>query len=198
MSAGPSQAGTSDPYSPDLFVYYLPLGDSATDQAQLTVTVTGSSGPANFVVAQELQLNGAGQSMPISAFVGGFLGTPDPADPGVASAALPVATSGSFLYDFMSDYWDTRTCAVGTASSGCPAWSVTPSTNLTLIETMATAPLTFYPPGTGSAPMRAFGMAVTAASPLLPAAGSYTLTWSDPNPGRVTHLALAIAPAQSP
>jgi hypothetical protein len=197
MIAGPSQAGVDDGWSPDLFVYYLPLGDASGDGAAGAIGIGGSTGPANVVVAQVLQLNGVRQSMPVTSSVGGFLGAPDPADPGVVASALPVAVSGSVIYSFISDYWDTRTCAVGASSSGCPAWSVTPAANLTLIETMATAPLTFYPPNSGNAPMRAFGMLVTAASPVLPAAASYTPSWSDPNPGRLTHLSVVIAPAQS-
>ncbi len=197
MLAGPSQAGTNDAYSPDMFVYYLPLGDSAADQAQVTITITGSSGPANYAVAQALELNGASQSTPVTASAGGFLGTPDPSDPAVTMSSLHVAVSGSLIYSFLADYWDTRACSAGTSSNQCPAWSVTPSANLTLIETMANAPLTFYPPGTGSAPMRAFGMVVTAASASLPALGDFTPSWSDPNPGRLTHLSVVVAPAQS-
>jgi hypothetical protein len=198
MMAGPSQAGVNDGWSPDLFVYYLPLGDAAADGAQVTVTIGGTSGPANVDVAQLLQLNGARQSMPITGSAGGSLGNPDPADPGVTTPSLPVTVSGSLIYSFLSDYWDTRTCAVGAMSGGCPAWSVTPAQNLTLIETMATAPLTFYPTNSGNAPMRAFGMVVTAASPSLPAVGTYVPSWSDPNPGRLTHLAVVIAPAEGP
>jgi hypothetical protein len=198
MTAGPSQAGTNDAYSPDLFVYYLPLGDAAADQAAVTVTITGSSGPANYVVAQALQLNGAQQSAPITGYAGGFVGTPDPNDPGVTAPTLPVAVSGSLIYSFLADYWDTRACTAGTASSQCPAWSVTPSANVALIETMASAPLTFYPPGTGSAPMRAFGTVVTGSSPSLPAPGNYVPGFSDPNPGRMTYLSVVVAPAQAP
>lgn len=198
MIAAAAQAGTNDAYAPDLFSYWLALGDAATDQASVTLTITGATGPANYVVAQALQFNGAKQSAPVTASAGGFLGAPDPDDPGVTTPTLPLAASGSLIYSFLADYWDTRVCAAGTASTQCPAWSVTPSTNLTLIETMAAGPLTFYPPGTGSAPMRAFGMVVTAESPALPALGNYTPSWSDPNPGRLTHLSVVIAPAQAP
>jgi hypothetical protein len=109
-----------------------------------------------------------------------------------------LTTSGSLIYDLLADYWDTRTCNAGTSSNQCPSWSVTPSANLTLIETMAAGPLNFYPPGTGSAPMRAFGTVVTAASPALPAAGSYIPSFSDPNPGRLTYLSVVVAPARTP
>ncbi len=197
MTAGPSQAGVNDGWSPDLFVYYLPLGDAATDGAAVTVSIGGSTGPANVVVAQALQFNGVRQTLPITGSAGGFVGSPDPDDPGVTAPSLPLTVSGSVIYSFIADYWDTRTCPVGMRSSGCPAWSVMPTANLTLIETMATPPLTFYPPNSGNAPMRAFGMVVTAASPLLPAAATYTPSWNDPNPGRLTHLAVAIAPAES-
>lgn len=195
MSAGPAQTGANDVYSPDLFVYSLALGDSAADQSAVTVTITGSSGPANYVVAQMLQLNGARQSTPITAYAGGFLGAPDPNDPGVTAPTLPITVGGSFVYSLLADYWDTRTCTAGTVSNQCPQWSVTPPANLTLIETMADGPLTFYPPGTGSAPMRAFGLAVTASSPSLPAPGSYVPSFSDPNPGRLTYLSVVVAPA---
>ena len=198
MIAGPSQVGTDDAWSPDLFVYYLPLGDAATDGAQLTVTIQGSTGPANVVVMQNLQLNGVRQTNPITASMGGFIGTPDPADPAVSTPMLPVAISGSVMYSFMSDYWDTRTCSAGAVSSGCPAWSVTPAANLTVTETMATTPFNFYPPGSGNAPIRAFGMLVTAASPSVPQTATYSPSWSDPNPGRFTHLSVVVAPAQSP
>lgn len=198
MTAGPSQVGANDAYSPDLFVYYLPLGDAAADGAPVAVSISGSTGPANVVVAQSLQLNGVRQTMPITSSGGGAIGAPDPDDPGTATAALPIGVSGSVIYSFISDYWDTRTCALGARSSGCPAWSATPAQNLTLIQTMATAPLTFYPPDSGTAPMRAFGMLVTADSPAWPAVGTYKPTWSDPNPGRLTHLAVVIAPAQAP
>jgi hypothetical protein len=198
MTAGPSQVGANTGWSPDLFIYYLPLGDAVTDGAQVAVSIGGSTGPANVVVAQCLQFSGVRQSMPITAYAGGSLGAPDPDDPGVVAPPLAVAVSGSLIYSFISDYWDTRTCALGTRSSGCPDWSVMPAQDLTPLETMATAPLTFYPPNSGNAPMRAFGMVVMSASPSLPAAGSYSPTWSDPNPGRLTHLAVAIAPAQAP
>ena len=178
MTAGPSQVGVNDGWSPDLFVYYLPLGDSTVDQTSVTVSIGGSTGPANVVVAQCLQLNGARQNTPITASAGAFVGAPDPADPGVSTVTLPVGVSGSVIYSFMSDYWDTRSCAAGMASSACPAWSVSPPANLTLTETMATAPLSFYPPNSGNAPMRAFGMLVTAASVSLPAAGTYAPSWS--------------------
>ena len=198
MVLAASQVGTSDPWSPDLYVYYLPLGNAAADEAQVSITIGGSTGPANVVVAQAVQLNGARQTMPVTASLGGSVGTPDPSDPGVSTLMLPLAVSGSVIYSFIADYWDTRSCAVGAASSGCPAWSVSPAANLTLTETMATAPLYVYPPGSGNAPLRAFGMLVTAASPTLPVAGTYAPSWSDPNPGRLTHLAVTVAPAQSP
>jgi hypothetical protein len=197
LSAGPSQVGASDAYSPDLFVYYLPLGDAAADGASTAISISGSSGPANVVVAQSLLLNGVRQSMPITSFAGGSVGEPDPDDPGVVAPSLPVAVSGSLIYSFIADYWDTRSCALGARSSGCPAWSATPAANLTLTETLATEPLTFYPPNSGSAPMRAFGMVVTGASPSSPAVGTYAPSWSDPNPGRLTHLAVVLAPAQA-
>lgn len=197
MTAGPSQVGVNDGWSPDLFVYSLALGDATSDGAEVALSIGGSSGPANVVVAQSLQLNGVRQDQPITGSAGGFLGAPDPVDPGVAAPALPIEVPGSVIYSFLSDYWDTRTCAAGMRSGGCPAWSVTPDTNLTLTETMATAPFNFYPPNSGNAPIRAFGMVVTSSSPSVPAPGSYAPTWSDPNPGRLTHLAVAIAPAQT-
>jgi len=202
MLAGPSQAGVNDVWSPELFVYYLPLGDATTDGAQVQVTVTGASGPASVEVVQALQLNGVNQSAPIAISAGGTVGTPDPADPGVSALSLAVATSGSLLYSFFADEFDSRACALGTAGGTCPSWTVAPSTGLTVAEVMATAPFQFYPLSNPALSahtyIRGFGMAVTAPSAALPTAGSYSLTWSSPNPGRMTHLAVAIAPARSP
>jgi len=202
MLAGPSQSGVNSAWSPDLFVYYLPLGDAVTDGAQVQVSITGASGPASVEVVQALQLNGAAQATPIVASVGGTVGAPDPNDPGVSALSLPVATSGSVLYSFFADEFDSRACAVGASGGTCPTWTVSPAAGLTLSETMATPPFEFYPisnpANSAHAHIRGFGLAVTASTAALPGVGSYTLTWSSPNPGRMTHLAVAIAPASSP
>jgi len=189
MTAGPSQVGTNDQYSPDLFVYYLPLGDATGEGSQLQVTISAPS--ANMLVTQELQLNGVRQSSPITGSIGGTVGTPDPADPTTTTLTLPVATSGSMIYSFMAQMWpNLGGCTTGTPASNCPAWSVSPSANLTLTETVATSEL-----NVNGAPTRVFGMVVTATSPALPAAGSYMPSWATPSAGRLTHLAVAIAPA---
>jgi hypothetical protein len=195
MIAGPSQVGANDYWSPDLFIYYLPLGDSANAQAQVTVTVEGASSPAiTGISVQQLLLTGVRQASPITDFAGGFLGTstPEAPDPSVIGVDVDVATSGSFIYSFISTYWSEGLgCPVGMPTSGCPAWSVNPSTNLTVAETLATSPINFG----GSATARMFGMSVSAASPALPVAGTYTPSWSVPYSGRMTHLAVVIAPA---
>jgi hypothetical protein len=69
---------------------------------------------------------------------------------------------------------------------------VNPSTNLTVIQTMSTT--TAYIGGT---PTRAFGMYAGSPAPSLPAAGTYNPSWTLSNSGRMTHLALVIAPASS-
>jgi hypothetical protein len=197
MTAGPSQVGTNDYWSPDLFIYYLPLGDAAADEAQVSVTIDGSSAPAETaIMMQDLQLNGVRQTTPITASGGGFLGTTtaEAPDPSTIPVALSVGTSGSIIYSFISAMWmDGGGCTTGTPSSNCPSWGVTPSTNLTATETWASTPISV-----SSTPMRSFGMFVSAPSPNLPATGSYTPSWTIPYSGRMTHLAVVVAPAQSP
>jgi hypothetical protein len=110
----------------------------------------------------------------------------------VIELSVPVSVSGSALYSFTSALWiDTGNCTAGTPSGNCPSWSVSPATNLTVTETMATSHISVF-----NTPMRAFGMFVGASSPSLPAAGTYAPRWSIPWSGRMTHLAVAIAPAQ--
>lgn len=195
MLAGPSQPGVTDWWSPDLFVYYLALGDSAADQATVTVTVDGATAPQiNGMFVQLLQLHGVRQDAPISASMGAFVGAPDPDDPPESAITLGVATNGSVIYSFGSVMWtDADECPAGAASANCPAWSIDPSTSLTVTETMSTPIMNI-----GGTPTRAFAMLVNAASPSLPAAGDYTARWGLPHAGRFTHLALAVAPAQSP
>jgi hypothetical protein len=193
MLAGPAQVGTNDLSSPDLFIYYLPLGDASSEEPQVTLTINGASG-APMIMVQSLQLNGVRQDQPIAGSAGNYVGTPDAPDPSVSTVTLPVETSGSLIYSFACAYWsDTSSCTANAPSSTCPTWSVTPSTNLTVTETLATAALTV-----SATPVRMFGMVVSAASARLPAAGSYQPSWSFPYTGRLTHLAVAIAPAQSP
>lgn len=191
MTLGASIQGTNDRYGPDLFVYYLPLGDAAGEGTALTVSISAPS--ADMLVMQELQLNGVRQSAPITANIGAFVGTPDPNDPATTTLTLPVATSGSMIYSFMAQMWpNLGGCTTGTPASNCPAWSVSPAANLTVTETVATTELLVD----NTAPARAFGMIVTATSPALPAGGqSYMPTWATPSAGRLTHIAVAIAPA---
>jgi hypothetical protein len=197
MIAGPTQPGTNDTWSPAEFIYYLPLGDAASDEASVQVTIDASSAPAaNAIFMQDLQLNGVSQSAPIGGFAGGFLGitSAEAPDPSIITLSLPVAVSGSAIYSFIAALSsDGGGCTANTAAANCPSWSVSPSTNLAITETMAMPPLSI-----GSTPMRAFGMYVGAASPGLPAAGTYAPSWSIPSSGRMTHLAVAITPAHSP
>ncbi|HEY3496098.1 MAG TPA: hypothetical protein VGK73_15475 [Polyangiaceae bacterium] len=197
MSAGPSQVGANDTWGPDLFVYYLAIGDAAAAQAQVDVVIDATSAPAaTVIVAQQLLLTGARQTTPLTGSAGGFLGTssPEAPDPSVITVTVPVAVSGSAIYSFTSALWmDGGNCTPNTPSSNCPAWSVSPSTNLTVTETLAMAPVTV-----SGAPLRTFGMFISATSPSLPAVGDYQPRWSIPYSGRMTHLAVAIAPAQSP
>ncbi|HTQ04297.1 MAG TPA: hypothetical protein VMI54_10590 [Polyangiaceae bacterium] len=197
MTAGPSQVGTNDTWSPDEFIYYLALGDSATDEAAVQVTIDGSVAPAETaILMQELQLNGVSQTTPITASAGGYLGTAtaEAPDPSVISLNLAVSVSGSLIYSLMSaESMDGGTCTPNTPSAACPSWSVSPSTNLTATETLALAPVNI-----SGTPMRAFGMVVSGASAGLPATGTYAPSWSIPASGRMTHLAVAVAPAHSP
>jgi hypothetical protein len=197
MIAGPSQVGTNDTWSPDEFIYFLPLGDAAADEASVQVVIDGSVAPAETIIfMQDLQLNGVSQTTPITASVGGFLGTTsaEAPDPSVITLNLALTLSGSAIYSLMSAMWtDGGTCTANTPATNCPSWSVTPATNLTVTETMAMSPLTV-----SGTPMRAYGMFVNGASAGLPAAGSYAPSWSIPYSGRMTHLAVAIAPAHSP
>jgi len=196
MLVGPSQTGADDEYSPDLFVYYFPLGDATSDGAQVQVNINAATAPAaSMIIMQELQLNGVRQSAPITGSASGFVGDPDPDDPSTTTLTLPVATSGSAIYSFISTMWaDPGGCTTGTPSSNCPMWSISPSANLTLTETLATASQIL---GSWNAPTRAFAMLVTATSPSLPAPGTYMPSWTIPNggAGRLTHIAVAIAPA---
>jgi hypothetical protein len=150
-------------------------------------------------MAQALQLNGARQSMPITVSAGGFVGTPDPPDPTTINQTLDITTTGSAMYSFATTYWMADVgCPTGTPTANCPTWSVSPAMNLTVTETMSTGTMNLPDPNNATAPMRTFGMLVTAASPSLPAVGSYAPSWTFPNGGRLTHLAVAIAPAQAP
>jgi hypothetical protein len=137
-------------------------------------------------------LTGVRQTNPIAASAGAFVGNPEAPDPSVIELTVPLAVSGSAIYSFASALWiDGGNCPAGTPSGNCPTWSVSPATNLTVTETMSTSPISVF-----NTPMRAFGMFVSAASPSLPAAGNYLPRWSIPWSGRMTHLAVAIAPAQ--
>jgi hypothetical protein len=196
MTAGPEQAGVGDWWSPDLFVYYVGESVLATRTGAQTIAINGSTAPAEeAIIAQLVELHGVRQEMPIRASRGGFLGSPDPADPATIGMPLAVATNGSAIYSFVSSYWmGDASCPAGTPGTGCPTWSVSPAMNLTVTETVSTGPINL----SGGAPARAFGMLVTAPSANLPAAGMYTPNWSFPNSGRLTHLALVLEPAQAP
>jgi hypothetical protein len=195
MTAGPEQVGTNDFWGPDHFIYYVNEAVISSRTSQQTITVNGATAPAiSAVVAQLVQLNGARQTNPITAFGGGFLGTStaEAPDPSVIGLTIPVATSGSVIYSFASALWmDGKSCPAGMVTSGCATWSITPSTNLTLLNTVSTSPQNF-----GGTSLRAFGLYVNAPSANLPAAGSYTPSWSIPFSGRMTHMAVVVAPAQ--
>jgi len=194
MTAGPSQVGANDTWSPDEFFYYLPLGDATADEAQVQVTINGATAPAETgILMQELQLNGVSQTTPITAFAGSFLGmtTAEAPDPSVIGVSVPVALSGSLIYSLMSTQGsDGGGCTANQPAGNCPSWSVSPATNLTAAETLALAPINI-----SGVSMRAFGMIVSGASAGLPATGTYTPSWSVPASNRMTHLAVAIAPA---
>jgi hypothetical protein len=194
MAAGPAQVGNSDFSSPDLFTYYLALGDSTVEGTQVQVTIDGSTAPAeNAIIVQQLQLNGVRQTNSITGSAGGFLGTTqaEAPDPSVITLSLPLTVSGSAVYSLIATMWsDGGGCTPNTPATNCPSWSIAPSANLTVTETLASPQLS-----AGSAVMRAFGMFVNAASPGLPDAGTYAPSWSVPWSGRMTHLAVAIAPA---
>lgn len=192
MTAGPAQAGAFDWWSPDLFVYYLPLGDSAGDDAAVDVTIDGSAAPAvSGLMVQLLQLNGVRQAMPISAAASAVAGNPDTPDPSTIGLALPIATSGSVIYSFGAAMWmDPGTCPLGAPSADCPTWDMNPSSALTASQTMSTSAMYII-----DVPLRAFGMYATAASPELPQAGTYTPSWTLTHAGRMSHLAVVIAPA---
>ncbi len=197
MIAGPSQTGANDQYSPAEFIYYLPLGDAAADEAAVSVVIDTSPAPAAQVIfMQHLQLNGASQTGPVTASLGGFLGTTtaEAPDPSVITLNLPITVSGSIIYSFIAAMGsDGGTCTANTPATNCPSWSVTPPTNLSVTETWAMTPLSV-----GSMPMRAFGMFVSGASAGLPAVGTYSPSWSVPASNRMTHLAVAVAPAHTP
>jgi hypothetical protein len=193
MTAGPAQAGAVDWWSPDLFLYYLPLGDAAEDGDEVDIVIDGTSAPAvSGLLVQLLQLNGVRQSMPISASAGAVAGNPDTPDPSTLGLALPIATSGSVIYSFGGAMWmDAGACPLGMPSVNCPTWDVDPSTALTASQTMSTPAMYIV-----DVPIRAFGSYVTADSPDLPAAGTYTPSWTLTHAGRMTHLAVVLAPAR--
>jgi hypothetical protein len=123
MTAGPSQAGVVEWWSPDLFVYYLALGSATSDGAEVDVTIDGSAPPAmEGMFVQLLQLNGVRQNAPITASLGAYSGDPDTPDPATISVALPVANSGSVIYSFGGTMWMFEgSCPPGTPPPGCPA-----------------------------------------------------------------------------
>jgi hypothetical protein len=196
MTAGPEQAGVSEWWSPDLFVYYVGESVISSRTSAQTITINGATAPAQqAIIAQLVELHGVRQDMPIRTSRGGFLGAPDPDDPATIGSPLEVATNGSAIYSFVSAYWmGDASCPAGTPGPGCPNWSISPSMNLTVTETVSTGPINLA----SDAPARVFGMLVTAPSANLPAAGTYTPRWSFPNSGRLTHLALVLAPARAP
>lgn len=195
MTAGPEQVGANDYWSPDHFIYYVNESVISSRTSQQTITINGATAPAiTGMITQLVQLNGVRQTTPITGFAGAAL--PDGNDPSIIPLTVPVAVSGSVIYSFASAMWmDSRNCpaAQPQPATGCPSWSINPFTNLTLLNTVGSGVLNI-----SSAPVRAFGLYVNAASPNLPAAGSYTPQWSIPSTGRMTHLAVAIAPAQGP
>lgn len=197
MTAGPEQVGTNDFWSTDHFVYYVNESVISSRTSQQTISINGATAPAiSGMITQLVQLNGVRQTTPITAFAGGFLGTSsaEAPDPSIIGLTVPVAVSGSVIYSFASAMWmDGRNCPAGMVTSGCPTWSITPSTNLTLLNTVSTGAQSI-----GGTPVRAFGLYVNAASANLPVAGSYTPQWRIESSGRMTHLAVVVAPAQGP
>jgi hypothetical protein len=193
MIAGPAQAGAIDWWSPDLFLYYLPLGDAAADGSELDVFIDGSFAPAvSGLMVQLLQLNGVRQTMPISASSGAVAGNPDTPDPSTIGLTLPITTSGSVIYSFGGAMWaGTGACPLGRPSVDCPTWAISPSESLTASQKMSTNAMYIL-----DTPLRAFSMYVNADAPGLPAAGSYTPSWTLTHAGRMTHLAAVIAPAR--
>jgi hypothetical protein len=192
------QAGVDNYFGPDLFVYYLVESGLSGKSGAQTVTITDGSAPnAGVIIANLVQFNGVRQATPIAAFNGGFLGTvgtPEAVDPSIISPAVSIATTGSRIYSFMSTMWmSNMSCPTNTPTSGCPTWSVSPATGLTLTELLSSAEVS----GAGTL-MRAFGTYVSAGSAALPAVGTYTPSWSVPYSGRMTHLAVVMHPAQQP
>ena len=192
MVAGPAQAGVGDWWSPDLFVYYLPLGTAATDSAEVDLVVDGSSAPAvSGLIVQLLQFSGVRQSRPITASSGAIAGNPDPADPSTIGLALPVATSGSVIFSTGGAMWlESASCPLGMTLENCPAWAVSPSTALTVTQTLSSGNITMQ-----NTPFRAYNLFVGASSPNLPAAGTYTPSWTLTHAGRMTNLGFVMAPA---
>jgi hypothetical protein len=193
------QAGTDDYWGPDHFVFYVPESVIASKSGQQALVIDSSANthPNQMIIANLVQLNGVNQTSPLGPFAGGALGThttPEAPDPSVISPTLAITTSGSRIYSFTSALWsDSKTCSLNVPTSGCPAWSVSPSSGLTLTETMSSTQLNI-----GDAVMRGFGMYVSAASASLPTAGNYVPSWSIPYSGRMTHLAVVISPAVQP
>src|SRR5262249_41450122 len=156
-------------------------------QAIVIDTATSGSYSDQMIIANLVQLNGVSQTTPFGAFAGSALGSqssPEAPDPSVISPPLALTATRSRIYSFTSALWSAprKVCRLNVPTSGCPAWSVSPSTGLTLTETMASTKVDI-----GDATMRAFGMYISAANASTPAPGNYVPSWSIPSSGRMTH-----------
>ncbi len=197
MVAGPEQAGLGDWWGPDHFVYYLVESGIGGKSGNQSVVINGATSPSpSEIIANLIEFQGVRQATPISAYNGGFLGTtgnPESPDPSVIGHTVTIATTGSRIYSFVSALWMSNlNCPTNTVTSGCPTWSVSPSSGLTLTELLSS------PEVNNGAAMRAFGQYISAGSAALPNPGNYTPSWSIPYSGRTTHLAVVIHPAQAP
>jgi len=194
MTLAAQQAGYTDWWSPELFVYVLGESGLSGKSGNQTVVVNGATAPSpNVVLADALELTGVRQTTPISASAGTVGGSPDPPDPTTVSTVVTLTTTGSRIYSIASAEWLTTATCPGDA--GCPTGSVSPASGLTV-----TAAITSPPVGDdiNAPPTRAFGMFIGAGSGAVPAAGNYTPSWIFPNAGRLTHLAVVIHPAVAP
>lgn len=192
MTAGPAQAGVVDWWSPDLFVYYLALGDATADGAEVDVALGGTSAPVpGGLIVQLLELNGVSQTMPIASSAGAIAGNPDTPDPATIGLPLAIATSGSAIYSFGGAMWlESGDCRAGASSADCPLAALDPGSSLGVLQTMSSANISI-----GGTPTRGFGLYAGGSSPSLPVAGTYTPSWTLTHAGRMTHLAVVITPA---
>jgi hypothetical protein len=173
-----------DWWGPDHFVYVALESVIASKTNPVSVVINAATSPSpDRIIANLIQFNGVRQASPISAFNGGFLGTCAMADPPdnpipAISPVVTMGTTGSRLYSFGSALW----------MNGSPTFATTPSSGLTITD--------LYTSGTVQ-DMRAFFRYVSAANAGLPAAGTYTPSFTAPSGlGRMTHLAVVVHPAQ--